>query len=569
MTEHIIFLTYIFTFIFSTIGHGEIFSRLINKDLLKKNIGYQGLIGFFSISLTSILSSFFFAHNYTHNIILHFFGLIGFFLFFKRGKKNQNELKNLIILILIFLIGAYVYKNHDDFPYYHLTYSLNLSENQFIIGTGIFSHGFRTFSSLFYYHSVLYMPLIKFYLFHIGPLFIIIFVNYIIISEIFEKYKSNKINFLYFFLLLSLIFIDIVFYRLSEHGTDRSAQILLLLIFYYFFKILFYEKNQKKINLDILIILILIFLASSMKVIYYMYLILVPIILIKKKIFKKTFELKNVKIIFILSVSLSINILTNYFNTGCLLYPAEKTCIGNFEWSIPNKEVSRMKTHYEWWAKSGGGPGYKSDIKPQEYVKNFVWVENWIERHFFNKVSDTLSGVIFICIFVFFSFRCFSKLKKKNEFKKETIFYYFIPVIFLFEWFLNHPSMRYGGYVLIALPLFIFTSSILDRLDLTKKRIFNMTIIFFLISTTSFIGRNLIRLNKEINFYNYNIFTSPFFFVEKNISSVVVYDDNEFKIYSPPKGKMCWASKTPCSYYNDNINVKEFLRLRMVYRNDW
>ena len=568
MTEHIIFLTYIFIFIFSTIGYGEIFSRLINKDLLEKNIGYQGLIGFFSISLISILSSFFFAHNYIHNIILHFFGLVGFFLFFRRSKKNQNELKNFIVLVLIFLIGAYVYKNHDDFPYYHLTYSLNLSENQFIIGTGIFSHGFRTFSSIFYYHSVLYMPLIKFYLFHIGPFFIIIFFNYIIVSKIFEEYKNDKINFLYFFLLLSLIFVDIAFYRISEHGTDRSAQILLLLIFYYFFNILFYENNQKKINLDILILLILIFLASSMKAIYFMYLILVPVILIKKNFFKKMFQLKNVLIIFIFSLSLGINLLTNYFNTGCLLYPAEKTCIGNFEWSIPDKEVNKMKTHYEWWAKAGGGPGYRSDIIPKEYVKNFVWVKNWIERHFFNKVSDTLFGIIFICILVYFSFGCFSKFKKKYDFKKKTIFYYFFPAIFLLEWFLNHPAMRYGGYVLIAIPIFIFTSSMLDRLYLTKKQIFNMTIIFVLISMTLFIGRNLIRLNKEINFYNYNIFVSPYFFIEKNISSVV-YDDNKFKIYSPQKGRMCWASKTPCSYYNADIKVKEFLGLRMVLRNDW
>ena len=259
MTEHIIFLFYIFIFISSTVGHGEIFSRFIYKDLLAKNIGYQGLIGFFSISIISLISSFFFAHDYAHNIILHFFGIIGFFSFLKRNENNQNELKNFFILIIIFLIGAYVYKNHDDFPYYHLTYTLNLSENQFIIGTGIFSHGFRTFSSLFYYHSVLYMPFIKFYLFHIGPLFIIIFFNYIVISEILEKYKNNQINFLYYFLLLSLIFVDIAFYRISEHGTDRSAQILLLLIFYYFFNILFFEKNENKISLNISILLILIF----------------------------------------------------------------------------------------------------------------------------------------------------------------------------------------------------------------------------------------------------------------------------------------------------------------------
>jgi hypothetical protein len=74
------------------------------------------------------------------------------------------------ILTLIFLIGAYVYKNHDDFPYYHLTYALNLSENKFIVGTGIFSHGFRTFSSLFYFHS-LYTCLTLNFIFFILHLF--------------------------------------------------------------------------------------------------------------------------------------------------------------------------------------------------------------------------------------------------------------------------------------------------------------------------------------------------------------------------------------------------------------
>ncbi len=566
MTEHIIFLFYIFIFISSTVGYGEIFSRFVYKDLLVKNIGYQGLIGFFSISIISLISSFFFAHDYVHNIILHFFGLIGFFSFLKRNENNQNELKNFFILIIIFLIGAYVYKNHDDFPYYHLTYTLNLSENQFIIGTGIFSHGFRTFSSLFYYHSVLYMPFIKFYLFHIGPLFIIIFFNYIVISEIFEKYKNNQINFLYYFLLLSLIFVDIAFYRISEHGTDRSAQILLLLIFYYFFNILFFEKNENKISLNISILLILIFLASSMKAIYYMYLLLLPVILFKKKFFKKIFKIKNTFIIFIFSICLFGNLAVNYFNTGCFIYPAEKTCIGDFEWSIPIKEVNRMNTHYEWWAKAGGGPGYRSDIKPSEYVKDFVWVENWIQRHFFNKVSDTLFGIIFICILVYFSYRHSSKGKRK-KFTKINYLYYFFPIIFLFEWFFNHPAMRYGGYVLIGLPLFIYTSSILDKLNLTKKKIYTTTIIFILITVIIFVGRNLIRLNKEINFYNYNILKSPYFFIEKNKPSII-YENNDFKVYTPAEGKMCWAAKTPCSYYK-KIKAKEFLGLKLVYRDDW
>ena len=127
--------------------------------------------------------------------------------------------------------------------------------------------------------------------------------------------------------------------------------------------------------------------------------------------------------------------------------------------------------------------------------------------------------------------------------------------------------MRYGGYVLFALPIFIFTSSILEKLNITKKKLLNISIFYVLIAVTLFNIRNLNRLDKEINFYNYNILKSPYFFTENNVSSII-YDQNEFKIYSPPKSRMCWASKTPCSYYK-KVKVKKFLGLRVVYRDDW
>jgi len=41
-----------------------------------------------------------------------------------------------------------------------------------------------------------------------------------------------------------LLFINIAFYRIAEHGTDRSAQILLILIFSIFFEILYFEKKS-------------------------------------------------------------------------------------------------------------------------------------------------------------------------------------------------------------------------------------------------------------------------------------------------------------------------------------
>ncbi len=549
---------------FSIIGHGEIFSRIVFKDLLRLNLGYLGIIGFFSLSVYAILSSYFFPHNYSHNILIHLLGIAGFYLFLKRKKQNFTDTKYFILLLIVFLIGAYVFKNHDDFPYYHLTYSLNLSENKFIIGTGIFSHGFRTFSSLFHFHSLLYMPIIKFYLFHIGPLFILIFFNFIIISKIFEK--NSKISFTTYFSLLSLIFANIVFYRLGEHGTDRSAQILLLLIFLFFSELMYYEKKEKNISLYLNFLLIVIFLASSMKAIYYMYLVLVPIILFKKKFFKKFFIKKNIIIITILTFCLFGNVLTNYLSTGCLLYPAEKTCLGNNDWSIPKKEVKRMKLHYEWWAKAGGGPGYVSEMPREVYVKNFNWVSNWVERHFFNKVSDTLFGLIFLYTLIYFSFKFFSKKKIRKKYNKVKYILLILPIIFLLEWFLFHPAMRYGGYVLIALPLIIFTSFMIERLNIEKKKIFFLLTLFVFISVFGYFIRNAIRLNKEVNFYKYNIIDSPYFYVEET-KSIKVLEEDDFKIYSVEKG-MCWAAKTPCSYYK-KMKFKKLLGLNLVYRNDW
>ena len=308
MDYHLTLFIYVILFIYSIIGYGILFSKVANRKLLKLNIGYIGIIGFFFISLISIFSSFFFPHNYLHNIILHTIGIVSFLSSIKNLKKI-SEIRYLFFIIIILWIGIYVYKNHDDFPYYHLTYALNLSENSFMVGTGNFSHGFRTFSSLFFFHSILYMPFIDFYLFHAGPFFILIFFNFLIIFDLYKDYKNKNFNFLYFFSILSLIFINVAFYRIAEHGTDRSAQILLILIFISFFKIIYFDKQKKIINFSFL--LILVFLASSMKVIYYLYLLLIPVIFFKVNILKEFLIKKNFLLISFISLSFFINLSVN------------------------------------------------------------------------------------------------------------------------------------------------------------------------------------------------------------------------------------------------------------------
>ena len=571
MINHLLFISYLSLFIISIIGYGFAFSKILRNNLIELDIGYQGFFGFFILSLLSIFSSFFFPHNFLHNIILHIIGSM-FFLFFIVFEKRLYEIKNLLIIFLILLLGVYVFKNHDDFPYYHLTYALNLSENGYAVGMGNLGHGFRTFSSLFYIHSIFYMPLIKFYLFHSGPFMIVLFFNIVLINELLKYYKNKyKINFIYYFSLLSLIFVNVIFYRLGEHGTDRSSQILLFLIFILFFKVFLYEESYKTNKIILYSLIIIISVAASIKVIYYLYFLLIPILLFKKKIFLDFIFNKNYLLIFFISFFITLNLTTSYLNTGCLIYPAEKTCFENNEWSITKDEVKGLAVHYEWWAKAGGGPNYKADLDPEIYIKNFNWLGNWIARHFFTKVTDTLFGIFSISLILFSILKYFSKkgnLHDDNSLKinKVSLFtIYFIPIIFFLEWFLNHPSMRYGGFVLFAIPLFIFFSRKMDKLIISKNHVYKITIFILILTMVIFNFRNILRINKEMNFYNYEITKSPFFFVEEKIDSYPIDQLDKTTIYSLKNGGYCWASPTPCSYSN-SVKIKEFLWMNMFYK---
>ncbi len=561
MLTHTIFIFYLLIFLLSTIGYGYLFANIIFKDLKTLNFGYLGVLGFFAIVLISITSSFLFPHNFTHNIILHAVGLVSFIInFFNETKKNFDQFKKILLIFIILIPGIYVFKNHDDFPYYHLTYALNLSENSFMIGTGNLGHGFRTLSSVFYYHSTLYLPFIKFYLFHSGPFFILIFFNYIILTKLIKKFKKKQIDFVYFFSLLNFTFVNVAFYRIAEHGTDRTGQILLFLTLIVLFEILFTIKSNKDKNILFNFLLVAILLAATMKVLFIIYFIFAPIILYKDDFYKDYFVKKNLKIIGVLIFGFTLNLSINFFSTGCLIYPESKTCFEKFDWSVPKSEVKQMKLHYEWWAKSGGGAGYKSKIKKEDYVKNFVWLENWIERHFFNKISDTLLGIIFIALLNIVLF--WGMKKKKIPLRKVFLVNSILFLLFL-EWFLRHPSMRYGGFVLFALPIFIFTSKKIETYELKEKKVLYSSIFLVVLTLIVYNGRNISRLNVEINNYGYNLLKSPFFNVQQ-VDVTTMDEKNSFKINKTVNG-MCWAAPTPCTH-RSHLKIKYWNGFKVIIK---
>ena len=221
--------------------------------------------------------------------------------------------------MMIFPLSFSVHKFSDKIRYNYWNWKLD--------------HGWRTPSSIFYFNSLFYLPLITHHLFHIGASLIMGFSLVSLSIEAYKKILSNRIDITFYFKLLSLVFILIFFYRISEHGTDRSAQILSFLLV---LEILLFIMKQQKFKNFLIKFLTLSSLIVSLKSFYFIYLIFViPIIHFMYKE-KEIYQIKNVlkNSFFYFSIILIFLILfINVMNTGCLIYPL-KCFVLKFCWSI-------------------------------------------------------------------------------------------------------------------------------------------------------------------------------------------------------------------------------------------
>ena len=103
------------------------------------------------------------------------------------------------------------------------------------------------------------------------------FSNIILLKKInnyfkFTFTKDKQLNFVHFISLLSFIFINIFFYRISEYGTDRAAMILIFLFIIELLSLI----NQKTINnFNLFYIYLLGALVISIKAFYLIYIIFI------------------------------------------------------------------------------------------------------------------------------------------------------------------------------------------------------------------------------------------------------------------------------------------------------
>tara|TARA_B100000941_G_scaffold289828_1_gene270114 strand:+ start:1162 stop:2034 length:873 start_codon:yes stop_codon:yes gene_type:complete len=224
----------------------------------------------------------------------------------------------------------------------------------------------------------------------------------------------------------------------------------------------------------------------------------------KKKNLKKILYTIFFNSIFILFfINISCVIIVSLINTGCLLYPVSFTCLDDLSWSLGSVEAIKMNNWYELWAKGGATPNMRVSDQ-EEYLTSFNWVLNWINIYFFNKVSDFLLGITFLCLIIFFTFRL--KLSFSNyRFKLIS----FVILILIIEWFYNHPALRYGGYSLIAGMFFLILSSFNFKKSITNITFQKNIRYLIAISLSIFLLRNIDRIIQEYDKYKYNPIQNP------------------------------------------------------------
>ena len=536
MSQVLILLLFYLLILYSILGYGKIFT-LFNSNYQASS--FDGLLGLALLILVSYFTNIFFPHNFIHNSLIIVFGLLVFIYdFIKNFSKRISEYRDITVIFLIIFIAILMYKNHDDFYYYHFPYTIILTNFEKIFGLGNLNHGFRTASSIFYLNSLFYLPVIKYFLMNSGAAYILGFSNYILFKNIKDSITKKDFNHIMFLSILSLIYINTIFSRIAEHGTDRSALILIFVMSIYYLKSMTVKKNEIDKNYfnNFYSKLALLFaIIISLKSFYIIYLIIFLLWFFQINKFFRFSQLFSFIIksyysyIFILFFSFTI--FTTFSNTGCLIYPATFTCFENFSWSIALQQVDQMQLWYEQWSKAGAGPNFRID-NPELYVSKFNWVSNWISMYFFTKVSDNIFSVtlISIIVLILFSYNCPKGTRINYNYK---LFYYLILILF-FEWFYNHPSLRYGGYTLLALIFFIPISIYLSQFMFDKKVLIKKIYFILMLTLLVFFTRNIIRINKEFKQYSYNPVKKAFFYLNKDGFQI---NDSIKKLYINHKTK--------------------------------
>jgi len=466
----------------SLLGHSIIFFNKVKFSddvLINNHIKY-----IYSIIIISLLGFLLYIFSIKNFIPVEIFWLSGFLFFLFNFKKIFKNSKIEFIFIFILFSGLIISKTHDDFIAYHLRYIYHITQNNLILGSGnievnyiytpFFSYFQKMFVNNYFSYNILHIPVF------------IIYSNFI--SFLFRIYKEKKFYSKY--ILIFFIFFLIKYSRLADFGYDSLCTFILISLL-----LIFLIQRREGGYTETIVYLTIFIYCVSIKVTSIFFLPLILLIFFKNKnnfCFSSNFYLNSI-IFFLLSFFL---ILDNFIKSGCFLYFLNFTCLNQKTalWAVSNEVINNFSQHAELWAK--GFYHQKIITNKIKYLENFNWVNNWINIHFFYKVTEYLIAIVFIIFLIFSSTTNFAK----SSFVKFTNFISYdvlACLIAIFLWFFTLPQLRFGEPILIASFLII-----LDRLYekiYSNKNAKNIFVILIIISIVIFNFKNFKRIYSELN----------------------------------------------------------------------
>jgi len=134
-------------------------------------------------------------------------------------------------------------------------------------------------------------------------------------------------------------------------------------------------------------------------------------------------------------------------------------------------------------------------------------------------------------------------------------------LILLFaEWFYNHPALRYGGYNLIALLLFLPIAQYLGKKNYLKFNI-NIRVYFLIFLTLSvFIARNVNRLHNEEVKYKYKPLKKINHHIDQSYFRIQNIFNNIIEV-----NKDCLKKSNRCENHK-NFNIKKEFNYIIFFR---
>tara|TARA_B100000902_G_scaffold385012_1_gene425861 strand:- start:3904 stop:5487 length:1584 start_codon:yes stop_codon:yes gene_type:complete len=524
-----------------------------------EKIIFIGFYGLFFLTFISLITSLFLSHNFIHNILLHLVGVLSFT--FLRIKNKKNYLKIILTISFLIISALLISKTHDDFSYYHFTFTKYLTEQKVIFGMGNLGHGYKLLSSLFFLNSTFYLPIIEYFSFHFTVFYFLIFFNFFLFKEITSKKINDVTKYLYVF---AFTFFNLSFTRLAEFGTDKAGQLLIVIIIIKLFQYICFDNNKLKNN-NILFLIPLLAFCISLKTYFLPYVLLgLTVIIINEKFSKNLKNLFYSKSFFIFFISLSIYFFHHFVSTGCFISPLSLTCFGdNLYWAGDSKLYEDLSLWLEQWSKAGAGPNFRVE-NPQEYIQNFNWLTNWIDKYFVGKFWEQLQLLLIVFLVIFLIFKNFKFNNEKFKINKKIIFFYSIILLIFFIWFMKHPSLRYGGYAVVFLTLSIPIALIFKKIE--NKKFINEKLKYLLILVIILFNlKNFNRIDKEFKrtdlykFDNFPFFALPEkkFISEKFPSGLTIYRTTGH----------CWNTPTPCyGSLSSEIKVKKNKGYYFIYK---